>query len=114
MLIVAERLRSPMLVANAWHARADAASSLVVAAGIGGSLLGYRFLDPVAAVIVGFMILRMGVKFTYEAVRELIDTGVSDEEVKRIRATLRETPGCSTCMNCARGGWRTGFWPMRT
>lgn len=93
MLIVAEKLRSPMLVANAWHARSDAASSLVAAVGIGGSLLGYRFLDPVAAVIVGFMILRMGAKFTYEAMRELIDTGVSDEEVKRIRATLRETPG---------------------
>ena len=93
MLIVAEKLRSPMLVANAWHARSDAASSLVAAAGIGGSLLGYRFLDPVAAVIVGFMILRMGAKFTYEAMQELIDTSVSDEEVKRIRATLRETPG---------------------
>ncbi len=93
MLVIAEKLRSPMLVANAWHARSDAASSLVVAAGIGGSLLGYRFLDPVAAVIVGFMILRMGAKFSNEAIRELIDTGVSDEEVKRIRATLRETPG---------------------
>ncbi len=93
MLIVAEKLRSPMLVANAWHARSDAASSLVAAAGIGGSLAGYRFLDPVAAVIVGFMILRMGAKFSYEAMRELIDTGVSNDEVKRIRATLRETPG---------------------
>ena len=93
MLIIAEKLRSPMLVANAWHARSDAASSLVVAVGIGGSLLGYRFLDPVAAVIVGFMILRMGAKFTHEAIQELIDTSVSDEEVKRIRATLRETPG---------------------
>ena len=93
MLVVAEKLRSPMLVANAWHARSDAASSLVVAVGVGGSLLGYRFLDPVAAVIVGFMILRMGAKFSYEAIQELIDTGLSDEEVKRIRATLRETPG---------------------
>ena len=35
MLAIAERLRSPMLVANAWHARADALSSLVVAVGIG-------------------------------------------------------------------------------
>jgi len=93
MLRIAEKLRSPMLVANAWHARSDAASSLVVAVGVGGSLLGYRFLDPVAAVIVGFMILRMGAKFTYEAVLELIDTGLAGEEVARIRTTLRETPG---------------------
>jgi aryl carrier-like protein len=93
MLRVAERLRSPMLVANAWHARADAASSLVVAAGIGGSLLGFRFLDLLAAAIVGFMILRMGWKFAYEALQELIDTGLDSVEVAAIRATLRETPG---------------------
>ncbi|TRZ97493.1 MAG: cation transporter [Rhodocyclaceae bacterium] len=93
MLAVAERLRSPMLVANAWHARSDAASSLVVAVGLGGALLGYRFLDPVAAIIVGFMILRMGLKFTYEAMRELVDTALSEDEVERIRATLRDTSG---------------------
>ncbi|MBI5921268.1 MAG: cation transporter [Betaproteobacteria bacterium] len=93
MLAVAEKLRSPMLVANAWHARSDAASSLVVAVGLGGSLLGYRFLDPVAAIIVGFMILRMGLKFTYEATQELVDTALSDEEVARIRKTLRDTSG---------------------
>ncbi len=93
MLAVAEKLRSPMLVANAWHARSDAASSLVVAVGLTGSLLGYRFLDPVAAIIVGFMILRMGLKFTYEAIRELVDTALTDEEVERIRTTLRDTSG---------------------
>ena len=93
MLAVAERLRSPMLVANAWHARSDAASSLVVAAGIGGSMAGYRFLDPLAAILVGFMILRMGAKFTYQAMQELIDTALSDDEVERIRETLRTSSG---------------------
>lgn len=93
MLAVAERLRSPMLVANAWHARSDAASSLVVAAGIAGSMAGYRFLDPLAAILVGFMILRMGTKFTYQSMQELIDTALSDDEVERIRNTLRTTSG---------------------
>lgn len=93
MLAVAQRLRSPLLVANAWHARADAASSLVVAVGIGGSLAGYRFLEPLAAALVGFMILRMGVMLAFEALRELIDTGVDPEEVARIRDTLTETCG---------------------
>ncbi|MBS0347103.1 MAG: cation transporter [Proteobacteria bacterium] len=93
MLSVAQRLRSPMLVANAWHARADAASSLVVAVGIGGSLLGYRFLEPLGAALVGFMILRMGAMLGYEALRELIDTGVPPDEVAKIRATVTETPG---------------------
>lgn len=93
MLAVAERLRSPMLVANAWHARSDAASSLVVALGIAGSLMGYRFLDLLAAALVGFMIVRMGLKFAYDAMQELVDTGLSAEEVTAIRATLMATPG---------------------
>ncbi len=93
MLRVGERLRSPMLIANAWHARSDAASSLVVAAGLVGSLLGYRFLDPVAALIVGFMILRMGAVFSWDALRELMDEGIPDEELAAIRETIRSTPG---------------------
>jgi cation diffusion facilitator family transporter len=93
MLRVGEQLRSPMLVANAWHARSDAASSLVVTAGIAGSLLGYRFLDPIAAVIVGFMILRMGAVFSWDALRELVDEGLGNEAVAAICETVRMTPG---------------------
>lgn len=93
MLRVAERLRSPMLVANAWHARADALSSLVVAAGVAGSLLGYGFADAVAALIVGAMIVKAGAGFAWEAIRELIDTGLSTEETARIRGTIASTPG---------------------
>lgn len=93
MLATAERLRSPMLVANAWHARADALSSLVVAAGIGGALLGFTFADSVAAIIVGAMIVRVGFRFAWDALRELIDTGLSAEEVAAIRHTIASTSG---------------------
>ncbi len=93
MLRVGERLRSPMLIANAWHARSDAASSLVVTVGIAGSLFGARFLDPVAAVIVGFMILRMGATFSWDALRELMDEGLAAQEVAAIRDIVRQTAG---------------------
>ena len=93
MLRVAERLRSPMLVANAWHARADALSSLVVAAGVAGSLAGYGFADAVAALIVGAMIVKAGASFAWDALSELIDTGLSAEETARIRATIAAAPG---------------------
>lgn len=93
MLRVGERLRSPMLIANAWHARSDAASSLVVAVGIVGNLMGFNFADSVAAIIVGFMIVRMGVVFSWEAILELIDTGLSVEEVDGIRQVIIDTPG---------------------
>ena len=93
MLAVALRVRSQMLVANAWHARSDAASSLVVVVGIAGNLMGYTFLDLVAAAVVGVMIAHMGGKLALEALAELIDTGLDAEEVEAIRATLLKTPG---------------------
>jgi len=93
MLAVAQRVRSQMLVANAWHARSDAASSLVVLAGIIGNLLGYTFLDLAAAAVVGVMIAHMGGKLAREALAELIDTGLDEEEVSAIRQTLLDTPG---------------------
>ncbi|MDO8989297.1 MAG: cation diffusion facilitator family transporter [Sideroxyarcus sp.] len=93
MLAVAQRVRSQMLVANAWHARSDAASSLVVIVGIVGNLLGYTFLDLVAAAVVGMMIAWMGIQFAREAMLELIDTGLDLEEVRAIRNTLKAVPG---------------------
>lgn len=93
MLHVGERLRSPMLIANAWHARSDAASSLVVAVGIGGNLMGFVFADALAAIVVGFMIVRMGIVFAWDAFQELIDAGLSIEEVDSIRQTLIDTAG---------------------
>ncbi len=92
-LRASRRLSSRMLEANAWHARTDAASSLVVAIGIGGGLLGYRFIEPLAAALVGFMILRMGLSLAYAAVRELVDTAVSKELVADIERTIGATPG---------------------
>lgn len=93
MLRIAERVRSSMLVANAWHARSDAVSSLVVLLGIGGNLLGFPLLDPIAALIVGLMIVRTGWNFFWQALNDLMDKAVSAEESQAIRHTLLATPG---------------------
>jgi cation diffusion facilitator family transporter len=95
MLRVAKRVKSSMLVANAWHARSDAASSLVVGVGIIGNLAGYPILDPIAALIVGFMVARMGWSFGWDALHDLMDRAVDEQEVAAIRATLLDTPGVS-------------------
>lgn len=95
MLSVAKRVKSSLLVANAWHARSDAASSLVVGIGIAGTLAGYPILDPIAALIVGFLVARMGWSFAWNALHDLTDRAVSEEEVEAIRETLRSTPGVS-------------------
>ena len=95
MLAVAKRVKSSMLVANAWHARSDAASSLVVGIGIAGNLAGYPILDPIAALIVGFMVTKMGWGFGWDALHDLMDRAVDEQEVAAIRQTLLETPGVS-------------------
>ncbi|MBU6466326.1 MAG: cation diffusion facilitator family transporter [Burkholderiales bacterium] len=95
MLAVAKRVKSSMLVANAWHARSDAASSLVVGVGIAGNLAGYPILDPIAALIVGFMVAKMGWGFGWDALHDLMDRSVDEQEVQAIRQTLLDTPGVS-------------------
>ena len=89
----ARRHRSRLLEANAWHARSDAASSLVVIVGVGGALLGLGYLDAVAAVVVAWMIGRMGYRLARQSVAELIDTGLEADEVEAIRGALMEIDG---------------------
>jgi cation diffusion facilitator family transporter len=93
MLREAQRVRSAMLIANAWHARSDAASSLVVALGIIGSLAGVRLLDPIAAAIVGFMVARMGWMFGWDALQDLSDRALDDAAAGDVRKLLMSTPG---------------------
>ncbi|WP_219064154.1 cation diffusion facilitator family transporter [Pseudomonas sp. UMAB-08] len=93
MLAVAKKVKSSMLVANAWHARSDAASSLVVGIGIVGNLAGYPILDPIAALIVGCMVSKMGWSFSWDALHDLMDRAADEKEVAMIRNTLIETPG---------------------
>ena len=95
MLAIAKRIKSSMLIANAWHARSDAASSFVVGVGIIGNLAGYPILDPIAALIVGLMILKMGWKFAWDALHDLMDRAVDEIELSAIRETLLKTPGIS-------------------
>lgn len=93
MLRVANRVNSSMLVANAWHARSDAASSLVVAIGITGSLCGFKIFDPIAALIVGTFVARMGYKFTSQSMQDLMDKGADDEKLEEIRQVLQQVAG---------------------
>lgn len=93
MLKTAKQVKSSMLVANAWHARSDAASSLVVGLGIAGNLAGYTILDPIAALIVGFLIAKMGWSFGYDALQSLVDHAIDTREVDAIRDTLLATRG---------------------
>lgn len=93
MLAVGQKLRSSLLIANAWHSRSDAAASLVAAIGIVGNLAGFALADALAAVVVGCMIAHMGGKFALTALSDLTDHALDPAEVEAIEATLNATPG---------------------
>ena len=93
LLKQAEKVRSSMLVANAWHSRSDAASSLIVAIGILANMVGFTWADPIAALIVGLMISRMGLKFIWSNLNDLTDRSVDAETYQRIYDKLAGTPG---------------------
>lgn len=93
LLRVATRVQSTMLAANAWHARSDAASSIVVALGILANLAGFPMADPLAALIVGLFIIRMGWSFFFESFHDLMDRAADDETEARIRDAILNTPG---------------------
>jgi len=70
---IGKETRSPVLVANAWHHRTDALSSLMSLVGVGGVYFGMFFLDPVAGLLVSGMVLKAGVDVGWDACQDLVD-----------------------------------------
>ena len=89
----ANRFGSNMLRASAWHHRSDALSSLIVAAGIAGSLVGFAYLDAVAAIAVAAMIIKVGINLSWQSLRELVDTGLGTEDLDSIRQAIHSVSG---------------------
>ncbi len=90
---VARRVRSELLRANAWHHRSDAISSVVVVAGIGGTMAGISFLDALAAIGVAVMIAKIGWGLVHSGARELVDTALDPDKVAAIRDAILSVDG---------------------
>lgn len=86
-------IRSDLIIANAWHSRTDAFSSVVVLFSTAGAMLGFLWLDVLAAVIVAGIIIHIGWKFTWDSVKELVDTGLSPEDTEMLKDIARQTDG---------------------
>lgn len=90
---VGHKIRSDLVIANAWHHRSDAASSIVVLVGLVGSTAGYPYFDTLAAVIVGLMVIKMGINYGWNSVKELVDTGVEPLRIAEIEAVIKQMDG---------------------
>ncbi len=90
---VAEQYESDLLLANAWHSRTDAISSIVVAIGVAGAMLGFTYLDAIAAVAVALMIAKIGFDLVHASGQELIDAALDAEETQAIAASMETIDG---------------------
>lgn len=91
-LAIGKKARSESVIANAYHHRSDSLSSLAALIGIGGASMGYHAMDPLAAVIVGLMIIHMGGKITWDATQNLMDSGLSREELEELHRIIDAVP----------------------
>jgi cation diffusion facilitator family transporter len=89
----ARRIGSQLLMANAWHSRSDAFSSLVVIVGTVGAMAGVRWADSAAAIMVAGLITHVAWKIGREGLNELIDTGVSYDMAKEIENEILQVDG---------------------
>ncbi|MDF2182879.1 cation diffusion facilitator family transporter [Neptuniibacter sp. CAU 1671] len=92
-LKVGKEIKSDMIIANAWHSRSDAFSSVVVLIGVAGAMMGWIWLDAVAAVVVALLVGKIGWDLTWDSLRQLVDTGLPPEEVERLKTLVMSVDG---------------------
>lgn len=95
---VGRQVDSPAVIANAWHHRSDALSSIGTAIGIGGAILlgpNWRVLDPIAAVVVSVFIIRVSLKLFIPSIQELLEKSLPEDEERFIIESILAEPGVS-------------------
>ena len=89
------KLNSKVMIANAWHHRSDALSSIGTMVGIGGAILlgpSWRVLDPIAAIVVSVFIIRVAIDLLIPCVEELLEKSLPDEDEEFIKNVIRSCP----------------------
>ena len=89
-------IRSQAVIANAWHHRSDALSSIGAAIGIGGAILlgeKWHILDPIAAVVVSILILKAAMSISLSGFNELLDASLCEETENKIMDLIKKVPG---------------------
>lgn len=99
---VGKKIESPAVIANAWHHRSDALSSVAAFFGIGGAMLlggKWAILDPIVSCIISFAILAIACKMIVPAIRELLDVSLPDEQEKQILEAASAVEGVENVHN---------------
>ena len=90
---IAKKINSPALKADAWHHRSDALSSIAAFIGIGGAMLGFKVLDPIASIVVAIFVAKVGIEILFGATNELMDVSIDIEQEEQIKEIAKNTKG---------------------
>ena len=89
----AKKINSSSMLADAWHHRSDALSSVGSLIGVGGAILGFPVFEPIASIVICIFIGKASVDIFMDAVNRLIDRSCTDEEIEQIRECVMEIDG---------------------
>lgn len=91
--LAAKKVNSGALMADAWHHRSDALSSIGSLVGIAGARLGYPICDPIASVVISVFIVKAAYDIFKDAIDKMMDTACDEETIERIRKVISEQEG---------------------
>lgn len=89
----AKKINSSSMLADAWHHRSDALSSVGSLIGVGGAMLGFPICDPIASIVICIFVAKAAIDIFLDAVNRLVDRACTDEEVEQIRKCVMEIEG---------------------
>lgn len=89
----AKKINSGALMADAWHHRSDALSSIGSFVGILGAKMGFPFLDPLASVVICIFIIKVAVEIFIDAIEKMTDRSADRETISKIRELVQKENG---------------------
>lgn len=89
----ADKIKSGALMADAWHHRSDALSSVGSLIGIGAARLGYPIFDPIASLVICLFIFKAAFDIYKDAVNKMVDSSVDEETMEKLRAVTLQQDG---------------------
>lgn len=89
----AQKIHSDALLADAWHHRSDALSSIGSFIGIAGAKLGYPICDAIACIVIALLIMKVAVEIVVDSFRKMVDESCDEVLIEEMQETVREQEG---------------------
>lgn len=90
---IAEKINSDAFMADAWHHRSDAFSSIGSLIGIGGAMIGFPIMDPLAGMVICIFIFKVAIDVIRVAIDKMLDTSCGEEYESKMREFILEQEG---------------------